>query len=147
MKSQHRLLIYNRDPAIRKATASYLNRNGLLTDSCGSLAELKRLLAWHHYEFILVNIDQAHPGPESSSSATSLTALIGEHQAECIIIATSNRLREAAELKEYRWFLQEPLTPKGILTVVSKIRQQQPKTNSQRHLKLRKSLSKAMPGK
>lgn len=144
LKPRHQILIYNRDAAIRKAYATYLNRNGLPTDSCGTLSELRRLLSWYEYEFILINLDSLRQDPALSTLGTSLETIIGEHQADPILIATSSRPEPGKKLWNYSWFLKEPLTPKGILTTISQIRQQQPKTDNKNHLKLRKSLSKSM---
>ncbi len=144
MKPQHQILIYNYDPAIRKAYATYLNRNGIPTDSCGTLPELKRLLSWYEYEFILINVDSLHEDPALSEAEISLEAIINRQQPAATLIATSSQTESEHKFRNYTWFLPEPLTPKGILTLISKIRQQQPKTQNRSHMKLRKSLSKPM---
>ena len=144
MKLQHQILIYNYDPAIRKAYATYLNRNGIPTDSCGTLPELKRLLSWYEYEFILINVDSLHEVPILSGTEIPLETIISQQQPDAILIATSSQIENEHEVCNYNWFLSEPLTPKGILTLISKIRQQQPKTQNKNHMKLRKSLSKPM---
>ena len=145
MKPQHQILIFHHDAAMRRAYAGYLNRNGLPTDSCGSVPELDRLLSWYEYEFIFINIDilqgeQALP----SGMSTVLEAAVTECQLDPVLIATSSRPETERKLWDYDWFLQEPLTPKGILTTVSKIRQHRPKAASRGHFKLRKSLAKPM---
>lgn len=145
MKLQRKVLIYNCDPAIRKAYASYLNRNGISADSCGTLSELKRLLSWYEYEFILINVESLQQDPAFSQLESSLNVIIQEHQAsDPILIATSSQPEVKHKLWDYSWFLQEPLTPKSILTMISKIRQQHPVTDHKSRLKLRKSLSKPM---
>lgn len=145
MKPQRKVLIYNCDPAIRKAYASYLSRNGISADSCGTLSELKRLLLWYEYEFILINVESLQQDPAFSQLASSLNVIIQEHQAgNPILIATSSQPQVKHKLWDYSWFLQEPLTPKSILTTISKIRQQHPVTDHKGRLKLRKSLSKPM---
>lgn len=148
LKPQRKVLIYNCDPAIRKAYASYLNRNGISADSCGTLPELKRLFSWYEYEFILVNVESLQQGSTFSTLSqleSSLNVIIQEHQAgDPILIATSSQPEVKYKLWDYSWFLQEPLTPKSILTTISKIRQQHPVTGHKGRLKLRKSLSKPM---
>lgn len=145
MKQQRKVLIYNCDPAIRKAYASYLNRNGISADSCGTLSELKRLLSWYEYEFILINVESLQQDPAFSQLEFSLNVIIQEHQAgDLILIATSSQPEVKDKVWDYSWFLQEPLTPKRILTTISKIHQQHPVTDHKSRLKLRKSLSKPM---
>ena len=145
MKPQRKVLIYNDDPAIRKAYATYLNRNGISADSCGALAELKRLLLWYEYEFILINIDSLTQAADRPPPAPALNTIIAEHQAGSpILIATSSQPEAEPKPWDYAWFLPEPLTPKGLLTAISQIRQQQPNMDSKSQLKLRKSLSKPM---
>ncbi len=145
MKLQRKVLIYNCDPAIRKAYASYLNRNGISADSCGILSELKRLLSWYEYEFILINVESLQQDPAFPQLESSLNVIIQEHQAsDPILIATSSQPEMKHKLWDYSWFLQEPLTPKSILTMISKIRQHHPITDHKSRLKLRKSLSKPM---
>lgn len=145
MKPQHQILIYHHDAAMRRAYAGYLNRNGLPTDSCGTVPELDRLLSWYDYDFILINVDALPQNQEPSSGMTTvLDAVFTKHQSDPVLIATSSQQEKTREEWIYDWFLQEPLTPKAILTTVSRIRQQQPKANSSGHIKLRKSLAKPM---
>jgi len=142
LKLQHQILIYSQDAAMRKAYASYLNRNGLPTDSCGTLVELTRLLSWYDYDFVLINIDTLENKTATANLSTIITHASGQHQIAPLIIATSIKSEASLEHLDYDWFLQEPLTPKGLLTTISTIRQQRPKFPERGHIKLRQSLSK-----
>lgn len=140
MKSQRKLLIYSLDSTLRKAYATYLHRNGIPTDSCGTIEELKRLSSWYVYEFILINVDTLTVDSERTALEQCLKSLIEQADAETLLIATSKLPKEQVEFNYFNWFLQEPITPKRILTAISQIRQQFPK----RHISLRKSLSKPL---
>lgn len=138
MKSQRKLLIFSLDSALRKAYASYLQRNGIPTDSCGTQEELKRLLSWHVYEFILINVDSLKAEESQQAIEGYFAGLTGQSNFETLLIATSKRPESETTFSQYHWFLQEPITPKRLLTTISQIRQKFPR----RHSRLRKSLSK-----
>lgn len=117
MTEPPKLLIYNRDAPLRQAYADYLTRHGLLTHSCGSLAELFRLLLWYPYEALLVDLDTALQYP------LPLLSVVQRYLPETTVIGTSNRMPlEAATLANQlhvTWFLLEPLTPKRVLEMIS----------------------------
>ncbi|MFQ5611588.1 MAG: hypothetical protein ACE5H9_05590 [Anaerolineae bacterium] len=119
MNQSPKLLIYNRDAAMRQAYADYLTRFGLCSHSCGTFPELLRLLLWNPYETLLVDIDTA------LQSSVSFVEIIQRYLPEVTVIGTSSRPPEEAvllaEKLKLSWFLPEPLTPKRVLEMMSLI--------------------------
>jgi hypothetical protein len=136
-------LIYNRDTAIRKAYATFLTRNGIPADSCGTLSELVRLLSWYAYDFVLVNIDNLHADQELQQSNATLDEIVQRYQLSATIIVTSNNPNFDRPNWPHAWVLREPLTPRVILTAISEIRGQQSYHGDKKeYLKLRQYLSR-----
>lgn len=137
-----RLLIYNRDAPLRQAYAHYLARQGILTHSCNDWTELFRLLLWHSYEAILLDLDTV------LQSFYPLPYVLQRYLPETIIIGTSNRPPlEVATLAEHLhlpWYMLEPLTPKRVLGMMSLIKDSSGDLPDRaHHLKLCQRLSSA----
>ena len=145
MSSQHKILIYSSDVAMRRAYAAYLTRSGIPADSCGTLPELDRLLSWHRYDFVLVNIDQSQAETESQPFIPPLTEILHRYRMETTIIATATDPTLEEAIWQQAWFLREPLTPRNLLTAISEIRSRQSKHSNERdHLRLRQYLSRPL---
>jgi DNA-binding NtrC family response regulator len=145
LTSQHKILIYSSDIAMRRAYATYLTRNGIPADSCGTLPELDRLLSWHTYDFVLVNVDHSHADTESQQFIPPLTEILHRYHTDTTIIATANDPTLEEAIWQQAWFLREPLTPRNLLTTISEIRSRQSKHGNERdHLRLRQYLSRPL---
>lgn len=142
MNKSPKLLIYNRDTAIRQAYADYLTRFGLLSHSCGTFSELLRLLLWNPYETLLVDIDTA------LQASVSFVEIIQRYLPEVTVIGTSARppteALALAEKLKLSWFLIEPLTPKRVLEMMSVISDARcHQSEKEERLQLRQRLARA----